>query len=146
MPINFRKHAQKGEAFLNELALALGDPADTARAGRVLRAVLYTFRDRIPPVESLQLIAQLPLFIKAVYVDGWQIGHENSRIRHLDDFIQAVRQADGRRGNTDFTSDAEVEEAIHAVFRVIKSYVSEGEIEDVIAGLPMELRPLVAEA
>ena len=40
----------------------------------------------------------------------------------------------------------EVIKAVKAVFHVIKEYVSEGEIHDVINTLPEPLRPLVEEA
>ena len=86
------------------------------------------------------------MLIKAVYVDGWKISHEYRTMRHLGDFIEAVREADGRGSSYDFVTDYEVTEAIQAVFRVLKNHVSEGEIDDVIAVLPAELKPLMATA
>ena len=146
MAINFKKYTQTGEAFLKQVAIQLGDPEDTARAGRMLRAVLHVFRNQSTPMESMQLIAQLPMFIKAIYVDGWRINHKQDRIRHLDDFLFEVRKADEPNAMFDFGDDEEVTKAVKAVFHVIKEYVSEGEIDDVINTLPEELRPLVEEA
>lgn len=111
-----------------------------------MRAVLHAFRDRVTPVESLQLISQLPMFIKAIYVDGWKINNEGRTMRHLSDFIEAVRENDGIENNYDFVTDYEVKEAIQAVFRVLKNHVSEGEIHDIIAVLPAELKSVMAMA
>ncbi|MCF8245855.1 MAG: DUF2267 domain-containing protein [Saprospiraceae bacterium] len=146
MALNFNKYVQKAEAFINDVAFEIGDPDDKVRAARIMRAVLHAFRDRVTPVESLQLISQLPMLIKAIYVDGWKIKHETNRIRHLNDFIEAVRENDGIENNYDFVTDYEVKEAIQAVFRVLKNHVSEGEIHDIIAVLPAELKSVMAMA
>ncbi len=146
MALNFNKYVQKAEAFINEVAVEIGDPDDKVRAARILRAVLHAFRDRVTPVESLQLISQLPMLIKAIYVDGWKISNEGRHMRHLIDFIEAVRESDGIDNNYDFVTDYEVKEAIQAVFRVIKNHVSEGEIHDIIAVLPAELKSVMAMA
>lgn len=146
MAINFKKYTESGEAFLKQIAIQLGDPEDIGRAGRMLRAVLHVFRNQTTPVESIQLIAQLPMYVKALYVDGWQINKKQVRIRHLDDFLFQVRKADEPNDLFDFGDDEEVTKAVKAVFNVIKEYASEGEIKDIINTLPEELRPLLQEA
>lgn len=110
--LNFNKYVQKGEAFINEVATQLGDPDDKARASRILRTVLRAFRDRLTPAESMQMVSQLPMLIKAVYVNGWKISGEAPKSRHIDDFIEIVRSNDN---GFDFTSDQEALDAIHAV-------------------------------
>ena len=144
MSLNFNKYVADGEQFVKEIAQELGTPEDKARGARIMRAVLHAFRNRLTPVESLQLIAQFPMLIKAIYVDGWQLGHKPDPIRHVGDFIEAVREAGGKATVNDFVTDYEALEAIHAVFRVLKNHVSEGEIQDILATLPVELRPLMA--
>ena len=144
MTPNFKKFTDKGRSFINEVAVELGDPNDKGRAYRVLRSVLHTLRNKIAPQESLQLIAQLPMFIKAVYVEGWKWTPGGSKIRHLDEFIRAVEKEDGAISDFDFQSSESTEEAIKAVFRVLKKHVSEGEIADIISSLPAELKPLMA--
>ena len=86
------------------------------------------------------------MLIKAIYVDGWQMKEEARYLRHLGDFIEAVREAGGKGTANDFVTDYEVERAIRAVFKVLKNHVSEGEIRDVLATLPVELKPLLAGA
>lgn len=146
MVLNFNKYIQDGEQFIKEVAAQTDTPADVAKAGRILRAVLHAFRNRLAPSESLQLISQFPMLIKAIYVDGWRISDEAKRLRTLGDFIEAVREEGGRATVNDFVSDREVEHAIHAVFKVVKNHVSAGEIRDILATLPEELRPLLSMA
>ena len=143
MALNFNKYVQDGEQFVKEVAAATKEPADVAKAGRILRAVMHAFRNRLTPSESLQLIAQFPMLIKAIYVDGWRISDEAKHLRTWGDFIEAVREEGGRATLNDFVTDREVEHAIHAVFKVMKTHVSEGEIRDIVATLPEELRPLL---
>lgn len=146
MALNFNKYVTDGEHFVKEVAIELDAPWDAAKGGRILRAVLHALRDRIPPRESLQLISQLPMLIKAIYVDGWQMKDDARELRHLGDFIEAVREAGGKATIDNFVTDYDVERAIHAVFKVLKNHVSEGEIRDVLATLPGELRPLLADS
>lgn len=146
MALNFNKYVQDGERFVHEVAHELGVSDDKAKGGRVLRAVFHAFRNRVTPNESLQFISQLPMLIKAIYVDGWRFSDESRRLRHLGDFIEAVREAGGRGTTNDFVTDYEVEAAIRAVFRVVGKHVSEGEILDILATLPVELKPLLADA
>ena len=142
MTPNFDKYAQKSNLFLKEVANELHIPEDRGKALRILRAVLHGLRDRIPPQESLQLIAQLPMFIKAIYVESWKWSPNNKGLRHLDDFMMSVKKHDGVSGPNDFENPEQTEKNIKAVFRVLKRHVSEGEIADVVATLPSSLRPL----
>lgn len=142
MTPNFNKYAQKSNEFLKEVANELNMPEDRGKAMRILRAVLHALRDRIPPQESLQLISQLPMYIKAIYVEGWRWTPDNNNVRRMEDFIEAVKLHDGVSGAYDFEDPELTEEYVKAVFRVLQRHVSEGEIADVVATLPSELRPL----
>ena len=145
MAFNFNKYVQDAEHYVNEVAAELQAPDDRSKGGRILRAVLHALRDRMTPQESLQLIAQLPMLVKAIYVDGWQINNEAKGLRHLGDFIEAVREAGGPATRNDLVTDFEAESAIRAVFRVLRKHVSQGEIDDITATLPGELKPLMAD-
>lgn len=141
--MNFTKYAQTGEAFVKEVAKELGYPKDTNKAGRVLRSTLHVLRNQSSPDESMQFISQLPMLIKAVYVDGWGMHKKGNRVRHLEDFVARVREEGGNLASEDFPSEEQALAAIKAVFRVIKAHVSEGEIEDLRRTLPESLRPLL---
>src|SRR5689334_6902602 len=100
--MNFEKHAAKGNEFIHRLAIRLGDGADRDRATRVLRCVLHVLRNRLSVEESFQLIAQLPMAIKAIYVDGWAPSHGHPKIKTIDEFAEAVRTEDGISVENDF--------------------------------------------
>lgn len=140
MALNFEKFAAKGNEFLNKLASRLGDEENRDRAGRVLRCVLRALRNRLTVEESLQLVSQLPMAIKAVYVDGWKIHHEFIRIKTIDDFSQEVMKEDGLSVWRDFSSIEEAKEAIEAVMKTMADYVSAGELHDVIDLMPKEIK------
>ena len=144
MTLNFEKYAQTGHTFVKKIATELGDKNDTSTAGRILRSTLHVLRDQSSAEESMHFISQLPMFIKAIYVDGWKaFGKKKAKVRHLDDFIEEVHKQNRATGHDDFSSQEGCYLAVHAVFRVIKAYVSEGELEDLRHTLPEELKPLL---
>jgi len=140
MALNFEKYAAKGNEFLNKLAVRLGDVENRDRAGRVLKCVLRALRNRISIEESLQLISQLPMVIKAVYVDGWKLSHEFTRIKTIEDFSAEVMKEDGAAAWRDFSSVEEATDAIEAVMKTLADYVSAGELHDIIDLMPREIK------
>jgi uncharacterized protein (DUF2267 family) len=138
----FDKFAHKGNLFLKDVAIKLGDEEEKGRALRVTRAVFHALRARITVTESLQLIAQLPLYLKAIYVDGWKVRPDDQRIRHMDEFLALVRREAGSTADNDFWTEWEVFGATRAVLSVMRNYVSDGEIEDIKSTLPEELHEL----
>ncbi|WP_457621579.1 DUF2267 domain-containing protein [Persephonella sp.] len=145
--MNFEKYVANGNLFLKELAEELGVPGDKDRAGRVLRAVLHALRRRLTPEEFLDLLAQLPMCIKAIAVDGWKISESPDKsIKHVEDLVHAVMEEDRRTAARDLGNEQHAKEAIKAVIRVIKRHVSDGEIKDVEAELPKQLREFIEQA
>jgi uncharacterized protein (DUF2267 family) len=140
MTLNFEKYAAKGNEFVNKVATRLGDPENRDRAGRVLRCVLRALRNRITPEESLQLISQLPMAIKSVYVDGWKLHQEFVRIKTIEDFSEEVMKEDGLAAWRDFSSFEEAKDAIEAVMKTLADYVTAGELHDVIGLMPKEIK------
>jgi uncharacterized protein (DUF2267 family) len=147
MSLNFDSYAQKGNLFLKELAEELGNKKDTERAGRILRAVFSTLRNHITPEESFQLMSQLPMALKSVYVTGWSPAKEPvGKIKSKHDFITEVITEDGRASQKDFPRSTDGENAVKAVFRTLKNYVSYGEFEDIMAVMPKEIKELIAQS
>jgi uncharacterized protein (DUF2267 family) len=95
------------------------------------------------PEESLHLIAQLPLLVKALYVHGWTM-HKEPRIKTMPDFIARLRSAAGRSAEADFLDDNDAKEKAQAVLKVVKMYVTPGETEDILSQVPPELLELWA--
>ena len=57
-------------------------------------------RRRLTLDESFDLLAQLPMCIKAVYVDGWKPAlFPDKSIKTLEDFIREVLEEDKRSCN-----------------------------------------------
>ncbi len=130
-------HAHK---FLKELAEELGlDPHNKDGALHYFRLVMHTLRDRLSPEESLDLISELPIILKGVYVDGWKTARKPvKRYRKLEDFLQDLME----RSRNEFATPEEALRVAKAVLRVVKRHISEGEWQDIVKTMPEDLRPL----
>lgn len=140
MSLNFEKHAAKGNEFVNRLAARLGDIDNRDRAGRVLRCVLHTLRDRLTVEESFQLLAQLPMVIKALYIEGWQPSRYHNKIKTLQELSEEVMKLDGMSAWRDFSGVSDAMDGIEAVIKTMADYVSAGELHDIIAVLPEDMK------
>ncbi len=138
----FNKYAQKGNQMVNELAAELGIPEDKETAFRILRAVLRALRNQLSIEESFQLLAQLPMAIKGIYVEQWNISKSEGRARNVHDFVAAVRHQDHPMGRHDLMTAKDGINAVMAVFKVLSAHVSAGEIKDIISVLPTPLKDL----
>jgi uncharacterized protein (DUF2267 family) len=112
---------------------------DKERAGRILSSILHALREIISVNESLQLMSQLPMFLKAVYVNGWSI-RKTRKVKGLNDFIELVKFYNGVTANTDFPSEDISENYIKTTFIELRKYISLGEFEDIRTELPKELK------
>ncbi|MEY4930739.1 MAG: hypothetical protein RI909_1463 [Bacteroidota bacterium] len=140
MTTNFERYAAKGNEFLNKLTVHLGDVENRDRAGRILRSVLRALRNRLTIQESLQLLSQLPMAIKSIYVDGWKLSHEYARIKTIEDFCTEVMKEDGLSAWRDFSTMEETMKAVEAVMKTLADYVTAGELHDVIDQMPQEIK------
>ena len=144
MSLNFNQYATEGNTFIKNYAKEMNLGENRDKAGRILTAILHALRDIIPPAESLQLIAQLPMFLKAVYVNGWTLKKEKPKIRRMPEFIELVRKHDGPAAINDFEySDEVAERYIDVTFIYLRKYVSLGEMEDIRNSLPKDLKSMI---
>jgi uncharacterized protein (DUF2267 family) len=144
--MNFEKWIATANTFINEVAAELGTD-DTDRARRTVRSVLHALRARLPAAESMHLMAQLPMLLKAVYVDGWKLSASMDRAIHTeDDFLYQMLQDDGRAGGNDFPDRDTAHNAAVAVLAVISRHVAAGEMDDIERAMPRPIRRLVEEA
>lgn len=141
MATDFEKYAAKGNELLNTLADDLQVPPH--KASRILRAVLHAIRNHLTVEESLQLMAQLPMMIKALYVDQWRIPQHTERIHHVTQFLDEIRKWDNEQAGYDFGNNESAATAVKAVFRTLNYYISTGEFEDIIAVLPTEIKDFI---
>ena len=107
-----------------------------------LRAVLHALRDRLSTPEIAQLGAQLPIFIRGIYYEGWNPAKTPIKSRGKELFFRQVRAEFKHTRNPDINP----EEVSSAIFRVLAKHVSKGELDQVRALLPRELRALWPQA
>ena len=143
MALNFNQYAADANSFMKEYAEKL-NIEDKDKAGRILSAILHGLREVISTEESLQFIAQLPMFLKAVYVNGWS-SHKKQRVKSLIEFIDLINRFDGVTAVNDFESDKKTIKYIKTTFLVLRKYISHGELEDIRTELPKELKSLIFE-
>lgn len=140
MSLDFEKYAMKGNEFMHQLETNLG-VADRGHAARILRSTFKVLRNHLTFEESLQLLSQLPMAIKSLYVDGWTRG-ANMRIKTVDDFIIEIIQAEGNLAWRDFSSKEEILQAVRAVVDTMRIYVSGEEMDQALATLPRKIQTI----
>lgn len=131
----FDRTVQKSMQWIKETCAALG-PDDPQRGYHALKAVLQTLRDRLTVDEAANLGAQLPTLIRGCYYEGYRPSRMPVKLRSREEFLGAV----GERLET--VPPIPSDKATEAVLTVLQRRVSEGEIEDVKAMMPEELRAL----
>ena len=87
-------------------------------------------------------MAQFPMFLKAVYVNGWS-SHKKYRVKNMEEFIDLIREFNGVTSLHDFENDEIAENYINTTFIVLRKYVSLGELEDIRTELPKDLKSMV---
>jgi uncharacterized protein (DUF2267 family) len=142
MALDFNQFAKEGKAFLKEYAQKINMPNDTDKAGRILSSILHGLREVITLEESLQLISQFPMFLKAVYVNKWST-RKRKKVKNMIEFIDLIRELDGVTGLHDFESDEIAENYISSTFMLLRKYVSLGELEDLRTVLPKDIKSIV---
>lgn len=124
----------KTNEWLRDIMNAIG-ANDTHMAYGALRAVLHALRDRLTVEEVVQLGAQLPMLVRGLYYEGWSPKGKPAKTDKAE-FLDAIqRQFPGR-------VRLHPEVLARAVLRVIAHHVSAGEVGDVKAVLPAELKDL----
>ena len=111
---------------------------DKEKVYRATKAVLQAMRDRLPIEETVHLMANLPMVMKGMMMDGYDYHQKPVRIRALDDFYSCVQgYYDAQRRD-----EIDVEKLTRAVVAMLKRRIGEGEIHKVAANMPTELKPL----
>ena len=124
--------------WLLEIMQELGS-TERIHAWHALAAVLHALRDRMPVAEGAHLSAQLPLLVRGLFFEGWRPAAPG-RYRTRADLVARVR--DDLSGCAPVDADA----ACDAVFSCLKRHVTAGELADVRAVLPADLKALLEPA
>jgi uncharacterized protein (DUF2267 family) len=97
----------------------------------------HALRDQLSVGEAAQLAAQLPIFVRGVFYEGWDPSGTPTRRRDLDSFLATI-SAEAR-----LAGETEASLAATAAFRVLRRHISEGEALSVLRVLPQPLRDLL---
>jgi uncharacterized protein (DUF2267 family) len=130
------RSAEKAHIWINDLAEELGTE-DGQHAYRVLRAFLHALRDHLPVDEVAALAAQLPIFVRGVFYEGWNPSRTPEHRRDLDSFLVRIAREAQLAGET------EASFAATAANRVLDRHVSAGEGASVLHALPQHIRELL---
>ena len=139
--MKYEQYAHDARKFVSEIAIELGEPGNMDDADRIMTAVFHTLRDILTTEESFHLISQLPMLLKAIYVNGWHLDKKD-RIRSMDEFIECLMLQNPRAAAKDFGNDEKAIERSKAVFKVLRNHIAPGEVKDIVAQLPPELTEL----
>lgn len=143
MPQNFNQFATDANTFLKELAIELNLANEPEKVYRILTAILHALRDLISTEESIQLISQFPMFLKAVYVNRWDTHINKNKVKTTEDFILLIKEKSGTTAEVDFPDDEKTELYLSVTFIVLRKFISFGELEDLKSNLPKDLKWIV---
>jgi len=132
--LSFEKHIDETYRWIHDIAFLLdGSPRyDVAYQG--LRGVLFAMRDRMTPAEVFQFSAQLPLHIRGIFFEGYNLKDKPQKY-HAEEFLDRIDSA--------IPSGAyEGKKVFKAVLRVIYDHISKGELKDIHATFPKDLQAL----
>jgi uncharacterized protein (DUF2267 family) len=135
-PSIIERSVEKTNLWLKELASELGEQ-DRQYAYRALRAVLHVLRDRLPVDVAAKFAAQLPTLIRGIYYEDWDPSRTPLPIHDVDAFLQRVAHEGHMAGET------EASLAVAAVNRLLRTHMTPGEIDEVLAVLPDRLKVLI---
>ncbi|MGF1582892.1 MAG: DUF2267 domain-containing protein [Gemmataceae bacterium] len=135
---SFDSTIQTTNTWLHEIMEEMGWE-DRHRAYHALRAVLHALRDQFPVTEAVALGAQLPLLVRGIYYDGWQVNKVPLRERKIEAFLAHVGQS------YEHDPDIDLERVTKVVFRVLANHVDRGEVEGIRRILAQDLRTLWPE-
>ncbi len=130
------RSVEKAHIWINDVAEEFGTE-DSHEAYRVLRAFLHALRDHLSVDEAAQLSAQLPIFVRGVFYEGWDPSRTPEHARDTDSFLTRIAGEAGLAGET------EASFAATAASRVLRHRISPGEGDSVLQALPRHLRDLL---
>jgi uncharacterized protein (DUF2267 family) len=135
---SIERSVHKTNEWLHEMADELGIGRD--EAWRLLRAYLQALRDELTVDEAAQLAAQLPTVLRGAFYKGFDPGYQPARLRHRDQFLARVAE------RAQLSDPDHAARPVEAATRVLKAHISPGEVDDVLAQLPSEVRELLQHA
>ena len=135
------RSSQKATLWLGDSMREL-DWTSPQRSYLALRAVLHALRDRLMIEEVAQFGAQLPVFIRGIYYEGWNPSLTPVKDRRKKAFLEQIKKDFARSRNP----MVDPEHIARAIFRVLEKNLSHGELDQVRHLLTHDLRKLWPES
>jgi uncharacterized protein (DUF2267 family) len=126
---------QKTYRWIDEISEELGG-IGRREAYRDLRAFLQTVRDRLTVDLAAELGAQLPMLVRGIYYEAWDPSRVPVKMK-AEEFVEVFID------RAVLPPEREPLAALKAAARVLRRHVSEGETENVLLSLPLEIRALL---
>ena len=116
-------------------SIAVATYMEKRDAYKALRAVLQTMRDRLPMNDAVHFAAQLPMFLRGLFFEGWKPSNVPIAMSR-EEFLQTVSEK--------IVTDRAVDplRVTQIVFSVIMSHVGVGEMEKIKHCFPKDMQTL----
>ena len=88
----FERYVEKGQAFVQAFAAAIGEE-NLSKASEVLGRVFAAMRQHLPFHESVNVMECLPMAIRGLYMSGWTLGGPSERLTTTDSFVREIARA-----------------------------------------------------
>ena len=99
---------------------------------------MHALRDHLPVDEAAALAAQLPIFVRGIFYEGWVPSRAPERTRDLGSLLSRIASEALLAGET------EASLAATAAKRVLVRHVSSGETQSILGVLPEHLREFLS--
>lgn len=135
----FEKHNEEARKWFREVAHLLDTPDREDQAYLALKGGLFALRDRLQSQEVFHLSAQLPFIIRGILFEGYQPEGKPEKF-HAGELLDRIKQ------EMTPTMNYLPGSVFEAVLQVLHRHVSRGELDDIYAAMPKDIRDLWDEA
>lgn len=136
----FEQYAETGNEFVRWLGSALNLEHDPDKTLKILERVFSGLRSHLPFHESVQTIELLPMAIRGLYVDGWEVRSGAPKLTTVEHFIVEVMGPEN--AGAELINSGDVIAAARAVIETIAHFSFGASPDHSIENLPRGLRNL----
>ena len=140
--LHFEKFAEDAHHFVREVAIEMQSD-NLQKALRITKAVLHALRDRLPADSAIEFGQGLPMLIKGIYFDQYDVSETPVIIRSQQGFIDFVREKNAQMADVDFLDPQDVIIALQSVFAVLENTLDYYQVKQVKQQLPKEIQHLI---
>ena len=132
----FDNTIQETNELLKEIEVSMGWTDRREQSYSALRVVLQALRDRLPLVEAVNLAAQLPMLIRGLFYEGWNVSDVPIKM-DKEEFLDRIRE------NFVYSIDVSISDMVKIVLLVVMESIDLAEAEKIKAILPEDVADLI---